>query len=547
MNIVCVSSSLCAALSGLGHNVLDLRPRAGIVRIAPLLGEFVPDLLVQQESLGPRTLIADLDALSCPKIFWSIDTHLNSFWHQYYARLFDLFCTTQKHWQSWFRERGLARTLWLPWYGSQRALVPWDERRRGLGFVGRVTPERPVRGWFLDWLKELGPLEARTDLGFAPMLDFYDRSRIVPNESIFGEVNFRLFEAASCGCSLINPATPGLADLFIPDEEVAVYRDGAELADWARRLVSEDLLARSMGLRARERVRREHLPEHRAAALLSAAKDIGDRSAVGGVEGRVAWWLTLYHLWEDGRLDMNANALAAGLSALPVTEEILAVLLRLRARLGRDEFMRLAVPVAEKGQYESSLEVNLAGGMGALRFEDVRLSRLFFLRHRRHCAPSSPDPGNTPLLICLAWARELQRYRRVFRPGFVFNPRKHLPASSLECLVQASEFEPQNTDVYREMARILARDSGWDGLRLKALSYLSLRERTNWRLTLELGATNCRAFRVRQGLEELLAAREEALRQGQEDRFWRRLEAHDESGRIRDLLRPSIIPGTHAT
>jgi hypothetical protein len=64
---------------------------------------------------------------------------------------------------------------------------------------------------------------------------------------------------------------------------------------------------------------------------------------------------------------------------------------------------------------------------------------------------------------------------------------------------------------------------------------------------LELGATNCRAFRVRQGLEELLAARDEALHQGQEDRFWRRLEAHDESGRIRDLLRPAIVPGTHAT
>jgi hypothetical protein len=113
--------------------------------------------------------------------------------------------------------------------------------------------------------------------------------------------------------------------------------------------------------------------------------------------------------------------------------------------------------------------------------------------------------------------------------------------------VQASEFDPQNMDVYREMARILARDSGWDGLRLKAMSYLSLRERTNWRLTLELGAANCRAFRVRQGLEELLFARDEALRQEQELRFWRRLEAHDQSGRIRDMLKSALVSATHAT
>jgi hypothetical protein len=545
MNIVCVHSSLCGALSGLGHNVLDLRPKPGIVRLTPLMGDFVPDLLVQQESLGPRTLLVDLPALSCPKIFWSIDTHLNSFWHRYYARLFDLLCTTQKHWQTWFRERGICDVRWLPWYGASRGLAPWDRRRKGMGFVGRVTTERPVREWFLAWLGELGPMERRDDLGFALMLDFYDHSRIVPNESIFSEVNFRLFEAASCGCAVINPAVPGIEDLFLPGEEVALYRDGAELASWIGRLQRDDLLARSMGLRARERVSREHLPQHRAGALLDMTQSIG-AGAVRGADAQRAWWLTLYHLWEAGRLDMDRAVLLSGLEALPLSDEILGVMLRLRAAGGREEFMRLAVPVAEKEQYAAFPEVNLAGSMGALSFEDVRLSRLFFLRHKRHCAPSVPDPGGTPLLICLAWARELQRLGQVFRPGFVFNPKKHLVASSLECLVQASEHAPENPDVYRAMAGILARDSGWDALRLRAMSYLSLRERENWKLTQELGAADCRAFRVRQGLEELLVARDEALRQGEEARFWRRLEAHDGSGKITDMLKSALALATHA-
>jgi len=545
MKIACLHSSLGKVLSGLGHEVLDLRPGPGIVRLAPLLGEFVPDLFIQQESLGPRTLVADLPAFSCPKVFWSIDTHLNSFWHVYYGRLFDVFCTTQKHWQAWFRERGVASVRWLPWYGLLRPRAPWDERRKGLGFVGRVTPERPVRGWFLDWLGELGALERREDLKFAPMLDFYDQSRIVPNESIFSEVNFRLFEAASCGCAVINPAVPGLEDLFVPDEEVAVYRDGAELAHWIKRLQCDDILARSMGLRARERALGEHLPRHRAEALLEAVRAAGT-GAVRGADADRAWWLSLYHLWDAGRLDMDRKGLLAGLERLPLSDEILAALLRLRAAGGRDEFMRLAVPVAEKEQYAAFLEVNLAGAMGALSFGDVRLSRLFFLRHKRYAAPSAPDPGHTPLLICLAWARELQRLGQSFRPGFVFNPKKHLPASSLECLVLASEFAPDDLDVYREMARILARDSGWDALRLRALSYLSLRERRNWRLTQELGAADCRAFRVRQGLEELLFAQGEALRQGQEARFWRRLDAHDQSGRIGDMLKSALASATHA-
>ncbi len=544
MKIACVHSSLAKALTGLGHDVLDLRPGAGIVRIAPLMGDFVPDLLIQQESLGPRTLVADLHVLSCPKVFWSIDTHLNSFWHQYYARLFDLFCTTQKHWQGWFKERGILNVHWLPWHGSSRGLSSWDQRRKGMGFVGRVTAERPVRAWFLDWLRELGPLEQRANLNFAGMHDFYDNCRIVPNESIFSEVNFRLFEAASCGCAVVSPAVPGIEDLFVPGEEVALYRDGAELAYWVERLQRDDLLARSMGLRARERVSREHLAEHRAGALLAAVANSG-KLAVPGVAADTAWWLTLYHLWEAGRLDMDRRALLLGLEQLPLTDEILAVLLRLRIGGGREEFMRLALPVAEKEQYAAFFGVNLAGAMGALHFGDVRLSRLFFLRHKRYFSPSTPDPGHTPLSICLAWARELQRVGQVFRPGFVFNPKKHLPASSLECLVQASEFDPQDLDVYREMARILARDSGWDALRLKAMSYLSLRERTNWRLTQELGAADCRAFRVRQGLEELLSALAEARRQGQEERFWRRLAAHDRSGRITVML-SALVSATHA-
>ena len=535
MNIACVHLGLGRALSELGHAVLDLRPSAGVVHVAPLLGDFVPDLFIQQETLGPRTLIADLPSLCCPKIYWSIDTHLNSFWHQYYARLFDLFCSTQKHWLPWFARRGVTGTLWLPWHGERRRRAPWEGRRPGMAFVGRLTAERPVRTWFVELLQELGEVRVRQDLGFAAMLDMYDETRLVPNESIFGEVNFRLFEAASCGCAVLNPAIPGLEDLFETGEEVAAYRDGAELADWAGRLQGDDLLAKSMGLRAWERVQREHLPEHRAAALLDAAAGLS-RCAATGPSADVAWWLTVSQLQEAGRLAMGADAMAARLGALPVTDEVLAAMLRLSSAVGRDEFMRVALPVAETGQYAAFPEVNLAGSMGALKAGDPALARLFFLRHLRHAAPAAPDPGHTPLSICLAWARELQRIGRSFRPGFVFDPGAHLPQSALECLALASSFASDDLHVYGEVARILASESGWDGLRIKALSHLSLRDRGNWRLGLELGLADCRAFRVRQGLEEMLVAHGEAMRQGHGGRFWRILAARDESGRIRALL-----------
>jgi len=536
MNIACVHLGLGRALVNLGHTVRELRPAAGIVRILPMLEGFKPDLFIQQETLGPRTLIADLPAIGCPKVFWSVDTHQNSFWHQYYGRLFDLVCTTQKHWLPRLAKDGLASCVWLPWHGLSRPRAPWDGRRAGMAFAGRLSREqRPVRSWFVDLLSEVGPLQVRQDLDFAAMLDFYAQSRLVPNESIFGEVNFRLFEAASCGCAVLNPCLPGLDELFVPGEEVAVYRDGAELAEWAGRLLRDDLLARSLGLRAWERVRREHLPGHRGATLLDAARNSG-RHAAAGQAAEVAWWLTLVQLADAGRLTLGRDFLLRGLSGLPVTEEVLAALLRLRADAGRDEFLRQAVPVAETGQYAASPDVNLAGSMGALRHAEVPLANLFFQRHRMHAASHAPDPGRAPLSICLAWARELQRIGRLFRPGFVFDPEEHLPASALECLVLASSFEPGDLDVYREIARLLAVENGWDGLRIKALSHLSLHHRQDWRLGLELGLADCRAFRVRQGIEEITVARAEARRQGQDGRFSRVLSARDESGQIRALL-----------
>lgn len=536
MNILCVHLGFARCLTELGHTVLDLHPPAGCIALGPRIGDFVPDLLIQQETLGARTVLMDLDGFSCPKVFWSIDTHLNSFWHRYYARLFDLFCTTQKHWLAWFADRGITSHHWLPWHGHARQLVPWERRTQDLVFVGRVTPERPVRGWFLEMLRELEGARIEQSLGHEAMLSLYEHSRRVPNESIFGEVNFRLFEAASCGCAVLNPAIPGVEELFVPGEEVALFRDGAELEALLRQMPGHSQKARLMGLQAWERVRREHLPEHRVRSLMERARDLSP-AARRDISGRIALWLAIFHLWEAGRTDLSRNKLEEVFFSLPSDDEVLAVLLRLRSCAGRDEFMQLAIPVAQTGQYAESRGVNLAGSMGALQHGDVALSRLFFLRHMRCGQSLSEGPEENPVSICLAWSRELQRCGDISRPGFVFNPQVHLPGSALECLVLASVHDPENRAIYRLISQILSRTVGWEALRMQALSYVGLRERDNWRLGLELGVANCRAFRVRQGVQELLLAEALARSVGDESRFTAALAGMDSSGQIAVLLR----------
>ncbi len=100
LRLCLVNCALSAAFQALGHEILDLHPKPGVCDLPRLLQDkdFIPDILIQQESLCPRILLRGLETLECTKVFWSIDTHLNTFWQEQYARLFDLTLHRRQNW-----------------------------------------------------------------------------------------------------------------------------------------------------------------------------------------------------------------------------------------------------------------------------------------------------------------------------------------------------------------------------------------------------------------------------------------------------------------
>ncbi len=557
-----VQERLLAAFRAAGCEVLGLWPEPGATLDLPeelAARGFTPDLVFQQELLGPRVLLRGLEAVPAVRAFWAIDPHLNAFWQAPYARLFDVLLSTQRRWTRELCACGAGPAVHLPWYAPDRPFTPFAARARDAGFVGRLGPTRPARAWLVTLMNRLLPcrVEARDDLSFEAMLDFCQGTRLAPNESITGEINFRLFEAAGCGCVVLAQALGPLgaeqAELFEPGREILVCADSLELAENVRLLLNRPRLAEAMGRAAWERARRDHQPAARARSILAAMTSAPRTAATADSER----WLALARaaLLEAGRLPLEKHAgVARDLAALPGQDAaVLAARLRTahaRADAGEAERLleRLRTDAGPTAAGPEALAPLLAGSMLALRLalapgEGAALALAGELARRAGVAP--PQEPCAPERLLQAWAVRLDAAGLEARGGFPFDPGRHLPGSAAECLFWARALAPDDLEILGGLAEGLGRN-GAEALRLGVLSELGLRARADWLPGLELGLCDLRLFRPGEGLDELACAGRLAADQGAADAFAAALAARDPSGRIRRALQAAAPqPTTH--
>lgn len=537
---ICVVNSfvMARAFESLGHEVLALAPGPDPIDLPALLDGrgFVPELLLEVELLGPRTVLTGLGGLSCAKLFWSVDTHLNAWWHRAYGRMFDAVLTTQDAWVPRLRLLGLPVAEPLPWFGVARPFRPWSGRSMDLCFVGRVTPARPLRARLVEFLKDRHGLFHADGLGWDEMLALYDDARLVPNEAVFSEINFRLFEAASCGCLVLNQSVASdISRVFEPGREVVVFEDVLELDSHIRRLRADPRSAEAMARAAWARVNAEHLPEHRAARILDLARRYAGRAPQGPKADSFAWE-SVFRMAEagvwQGPLD---RALAAMAERQDAPDGVAALLRALHFCAREGEALALLVGILATKRFEDAFEVNFTGSVLAWRCGRTDLARAFWLRHAR--GAGARPMAETAVGFWMGWAAQCARFWLPVRSGFLYVPGRGLPDSAMDCLMEVNELDPGNLDAARSMNVLLAEEgSGGDGIRLQVLSHLSLHAPGDWRLGLELGLVNLRAMRMREGLEELDLALRTAREAGREDRFMRLLAASDRTGLIAAAL-----------
>jgi len=101
------------------------------------------------------------------------------------------------------------------------------------------------------------------------MIEIFNQAKIVFNKTFSGDLNFRVFEALSCGAFLITDRTEnGLRDLFKDGEHLAMYDNLKDLEDKIGYYLSHEDEREKIAACGQKEVHGKHTFYHRAKTML---------------------------------------------------------------------------------------------------------------------------------------------------------------------------------------------------------------------------------------------------------------------------------------
>lgn len=251
--------------------------------------EELPDLYFWIESVGSY-YPQHLDALSCPKICYLIDSHHSLPAHLEWAQNFDIVFIAQREYLADFRKLGI-RAHWLP-LGCDPDVHcrTGAEKKFPIGFEGGIS-EGSRRESLLAELSSQIPVNYDKCF-WEDRARLFSESKIIFNSSAQNDLNMRNFEVMSSGTLVLTDMTKnsGQDELFIAGEDYAVYSD-SNIIDVARFYLENDGLREKIAARSRRMVHNAHTIAHRVDDLLAvvldgkedtfSAKELRERSLAG--------------------------------------------------------------------------------------------------------------------------------------------------------------------------------------------------------------------------------------------------------------------------
>lgn len=290
MNILIVSSinhrtpayHLIKALKAMGHEVIAISdtdsdlsdfvvPKAFRIENYLNVKQFKVDLLLYIEGGSMEIFPLDLMEVAVKKFWWGIDTHLNFEKHLRISRLFDHTFIAQKEFVTTLTSNGIAAT-WLPLaFPSTIEVSPNGSPKYDFSFIGQTDPSMyPERYRLIRKAQQAFPNNFVGTLEPKEMLETYDNSRVVINQSIKNDVNMRVFEVLGTSAVLVTNAihSNGLEDLFENTKHLFTFETEDELICLLQNLMENELTRIETSKAANELVLSRHTYFNRASEIL---------------------------------------------------------------------------------------------------------------------------------------------------------------------------------------------------------------------------------------------------------------------------------------
>ena len=185
-----------------------------------------PDVIFYGDDSFPITYIG-LEEVDIPIIMYAVDSHIHP-WHIYYAHIFDISLFAQKFFlEVEFNFNYSTIKKWFPLYCNPDVHKKLNlSKKYDLCFVGTINSElNKPRAELINKIKQkIKNFYAGTG-DFVPI---FNQSKIVLNQVANNDINFRFFEALSCGSFLISERVigNGFVDIFEENTHLVCFEKG---------------------------------------------------------------------------------------------------------------------------------------------------------------------------------------------------------------------------------------------------------------------------------------------------------------------------------
>jgi len=229
-----------------------------------------PDcILLTDDSTYP--MFWGLEEVDFPLGWFAIDSHIHHGWHRAYAAIFDFIFVAQRDYVSIYecdRERQMVKWLPLSTFPLPETGSPLP-KLYDLSFVGNVNARfNPERRVFLEAIQARYPIHIAT----GEFVSIFTRSKMVLNQCICNDVNFRTFEVMACGSLLLMERVGnGLEELFQDGIHLVLYEKGNvdQVIEMAKYYSQYDQERETIALAGQKEVLDQHTYTHRAQTILN--------------------------------------------------------------------------------------------------------------------------------------------------------------------------------------------------------------------------------------------------------------------------------------